>query len=264
MKIYKLLLKVVPELKFRITIARIHLSPEEYVKKLFLNSFFIGLLLCIVVFFFTKNPYYFFLTPILMILVFLWLVQYPTIRAYKLAREIDKEIVYAGRFLVIEMESGMTLYDAMNNLAKNYEKIGAFFREIVEKIDLGSSIEDAINDSINLSPSRYFKRILWQVLNSIKTGADISSSLKIVLDQIVREQNVEITEYGRRLNPLAMFYMIFTIILPSLGTLMFIVLNTIIGIQITLSLLLTIAGIVGFIQFLFLAIIKQGRPSVEI
>jgi len=61
-----------------------------------------------------------------------------------------------------------------------------------------------------------------------------------------------------------MFYMIIAVILPSIGITMFIVLSTFINLQLDLPILLAISGFLGFLQFMFLAIIKQSRPAVGI
>jgi flagellar protein FlaJ len=177
---------------------------------------------------------------------------------------VNKEIVFAGRFLIIEISSGVPLYTAFTNMARNYKHVGIYFSEIVEKVDFGTSLEDAINEVIITSPSPELRKMLWQVLNSLKTGADVSNSLTIVLDQIVREQKIYVNEYGRKLNPLAMFYMMIAIIIPSLGIVMLIVLATFMGFKLTMGVLLGILLFLAFVQFMFLAMIKSSRPAVDL
>jgi pilus assembly protein TadC len=95
------------------------------------------------------------------------------------------------------------------------------------------------------------------------TGADIATSLNAVIEQIVREQRIELNEYGRKLNPLAMFYMIVAVILPSIGVTMFVILVSFLSIKLTFSTLLMIACLVGFIQFLFYTVVKSSRPASQ-
>ncbi|MCK5140290.1 MAG: type II secretion system F family protein, partial [Thermodesulfovibrionia bacterium] len=108
------------------------------------------------------------------------------------------------------------------------------------------------------------RRILWQIINSQQTGADIGTSLKSVVNQVTQEQMINIKEYGRKLNPLAMFYMIIAVILPSIGITMFIILSTFLNLNLSLPILLFISFFLGFIQFMFLAMIKSSRPSGEL
>jgi flagellar protein FlaJ len=186
---------------------------------------------------------------------------YPTSRIFKFRKAVSRELVFAGRFLIIELESGLPVYDAFVHVSANYRNVGKYFQNIVHKASLGTDLETAIEQEAEIVPSQDLKKILWQVLNSIKTGADISDALNTVLDQLVREQQVEVEEYGRKLSPMAMFYMIFAVILPSLGMTMFMVLATFIGFKLDLISLVVIAAVLGFVQFLFLASIKSARPA---
>ena len=124
-------------------------------------------------------------------------------------------------------------------------------------------MEDALTEAVEFIPSDDFRRILWQILNSIRTGSDIGKSLNLVLEQIAKEQTIEVNKYGRKLNPLAMFYMIIAVILPSLGMTMMIVLSSFIELQLSLSILILIALFLGFVQFMFLSMIKFSRPAIE-
>jgi flagellar protein FlaJ len=205
----------------------------------------------------------YFIFPIMFVVTFLYFMQMPEYKIRLKEKNIDREIVYACRFLIIELDSGVPLYNAMTNVAKSYKTVGRAFRDIIENIDLGSTIEDAIEDAITLTPSQDFRKVLWQILNSLKTGAEVSSALNAVVDQITREQIIKVSEYGRRLNPIAMFYMMIAVILPSLGITMLIVLSSFLAFELTLTILIVIAMALGFIQFMFIAMIRTSRPAVE-
>ena len=60
-------------------------------------------------------------------------------------REIDKEIVYAGRFLLIELNSGIPLYNTMLNVSNVYLRIGKHFRQVTDRLEVGKPIEISIN-----------------------------------------------------------------------------------------------------------------------
>ncbi|MBW2967858.1 type II secretion system F family protein, partial [Candidatus Woesearchaeota archaeon] len=196
--------------------------------------------------------------------LFMYFLKLPSVWIFRVERELDKEIVYAGRFLLIELESGIPIYDAFRQVAVNYPTIGKYFQNIIEDIDLGTAVEDALNNAIEMSPSHNFRRMLWQIINSMTTGANIATSLGSVLEQITREQKVQLTEYGRKLNPLAMFYMIIAVILPSIGVTMFVILISFLSIQLSLSTLLLISAFMGFVQFMFYTVIKSSRPPMQV
>lgn len=264
MSFFKILARTMPDLKLKLTQARVPQDPEQYIKKTFNTALFLSFALLIIAFTFIKKPGILLFFPIIFVFAFFYFLRYVDVKVEKMKRNINQEVVFAGRFLIIELESGVPFYDAFINLSKNYEIVGPFFNEIVEKVNLGTTMEEALNEAISITPSSELRKLMWQVLNSMRTGADVANSLNAVIDQIVRQQQIAVKEYGRKLNPLAMFYMIIAVILPSLGTTMLIVLATFLGFSMPLVALLIVAGLVGFIQLMFFAIIKSARPPMEI
>ncbi|MBW2990922.1 type II secretion system F family protein [Candidatus Woesearchaeota archaeon] len=264
MSFFKVLARNMPDLKLKLSQARMREEPEHYIKKTLNTALLLSFGLIIIGFAFIKEPGVLFFLPIIFIFGFVYFLRYVDVKIEKIKRSINQEIIFAGRFLIIELESGVPLYNAFVNLGKNYEVIGPFFDEIVEKVNLGTTMEEALNEAITLTPSPELRKLMWQVLNSMRTGADVANSLNAVIDQIVRQQQIAVKEYGRKLNPLAMFYMMIAVIVPSLGTTVLIVLSTFLGFAMPLPFLLTIAGLVGFVQFMFFAVIKSARPPMEI
>jgi len=202
--------------------------------------------------------------PFMVIIAFAYFFRFPDIRISKLDREVNKEIIYAGRFLILELESGVAIYDAMNNISKSYPVVGAYFKEIVERINLGTAMQDALSEAIETCPSQNLTKIFWQVSNALRTGSDVAQPLKDVVENLVKEQQILVTEYGRKLNPLAMFYMMIAIIVPSLGVTLLTIISIFMGIALDKVILLAIAGFIGFIQFMFVAMINSIRPPVEL
>jgi predicted neutral ceramidase superfamily lipid hydrolase len=100
-------------------------------------------------------------------------------------------------------------------------------------------------------------------MNSLKTGTEVGTALNSVIDQIVREQAISVQEYGKKLNPLAMFYMTISIIVPSLGITMLVILATFIGLKVTMPVLLVLAMMIAFVQFMFLSLVRSSRPSIS-
>ena len=113
-------------------------------------------------------------------------------------------------------------------------------------------------------PSESLIKILWQISNSLKTGSDIARPLKTVTENLIREQRILVNKYAKKLNPLAMFYMLIAIIMPSLGVTMLTIVSIFAGIQLNLMVLLFIVVLNGFMQFMFVAIINYIRPPVEL
>ena len=253
-----------PELGVKLLRARLLDTPEEYVKKTIITSLYASVGLCFITFMFLSSIKAFYALPVFFALVAFYLYHGIDFKITKLEKEINKELVFAGRFLIIEIQSGIPMFKAFENMAKNYEYVGLYFAEIVEKVSLGTAMDDALTEVADNSPSANLRKVLWQILNSLKTGSDVAHSLSSVVDQLVREQEIMVKEYGRKLNPLAMFYMMIAIIVPTLGVMMIVVLATFIGFTMSLTMLMAIAVLIGFFQFMFIGIIKSNRPPVDI
>ncbi len=186
---------------------------------------------------------------------------YPIARIKKIGRDIEKDILFATRDLVISMRSGMPLFNAMTAVSTGYGAASKEFSKVVSLIQLGMPIEQAMEDVSTRSQSKTFKRLMLQASVSIKVGADIIGSLQSVVDEIMEERVIELRRYGQRLNALAMFYMIFGVIFPSMGIAIATIMSTFISLfTINASTLaFVIVGIVG-LQLIFLNLISSSRP----
>jgi flagellar protein FlaJ len=269
---FKYLAKSFPSLKENLRRANITIDDETFIKKTFLSSLYVTFGLLFILFMLlaksmaAKDLFFIMIIslPLLTLFMFFYFFQLPTVRISRIDKEINKEIVFAGRFLVVELESGVTMYDAMKNMGRSYPIVGAYFKQIIEKINVGTSIEDAVTEALELSPSASLTKLIWQISNSLRTGSDIAAPLRTVIENLVREQQIMVEEYGRKLNPLAMFYMLIAIIVPSLGVTMLTIVSIFTGMGLDLTILLTIAGFIGFVQFMFVAMINSIRPPVEL
>ena len=267
--IFSRIAESIPNLKFKLKQAGMDLRPEEFIKRTFLSAFymtfglFFSLTLILIKFGAFTKFLLILIIPVFGFLMF-YLLKIPDARIIGKEKEISKEIVFAGRFLIIELQSGVPLYNALHNLAKNYKATGAYVNEIIDKVDLGTSLEDAMNEAVELVPSDDFRKMLWQIINSLRTGSDVSKSLVSTVDQVAKRQQIQINEYSKKLNPLAMFYMMIAVIAPSLGITMLIILSSFIQFTMSLTILLLLAFLLGFVQFMFLAIIKFSRPPIDL
>jgi hypothetical protein len=122
-------------------------------------------------------------------------------------------------------------------------------------------LEDAIDQTIAETSSRSFRRIMLQASVSIRAGADVVSALQSVIDQLTQERMIELRRYGQKLNALAMFYMLFGIIMPSMGVAVLSILTTFIALfSVTTVLLEFVLVGVFFLQVVFLQMIRNSKP----
>jgi len=222
---------------------------------LFLNYYKISLLLLV--------P----LAPAYYILMVFYFMLYPQVKKIQRAKRIDQELVFAGRHLLIEIKSGIPLFDAMVGISRDYGEVSREFNKIVEKITLGQPVSLAMREVAEYNPSPSFNRVILQLVNSITSGSDVASSLESVLEQVSKEQIVQLKEYGQKLNPLVMFFMIFGIIMPSLGVAFLVILLSFVGGGISISgqtVLAVIFGLIFMMQFVFLSMVETARPRFDI
>jgi flagellar protein FlaJ len=258
-----------PQLELRLSQARIDKTPEQFTKQILYSSFYISFGACFSLWMLLdatgKNQWYSVIAlPIFTYLTYLNFSKTPELKIKKLSKEIEREIVFAGKFMIIEMKSGIPMYNAFKNIGENYPSLGVYFNEILRDIDFGTDTETAINTAILKNPSRNFQKVLWQLTNSLKTGADISRSMETVLDQINKEQLIEVEKYGKKLNPIAVFYLMLAVIFPSLGMVMVTIFVSFIDINISLSMLILLAIVSGLSQTIFLGVIKSNQPAIEL
>lgn len=202
--------------------------------------------------------------PVLFMFSFYSSLYLPKVKGMKRAKEIERELPYALRHLLIEVKSGIPLYNGLVAISEKYGTASQEIRDIVEQINTGKSEIEAIEESIFKSPSYNFRRAFWQILNSLKTGTDIETSLEATVDDIIKQQLISIKKYGQELNPMTLMYMMVAIILPSLGITFLIVLSMFAGGGIGSELLIAIIVGLAIFQAFFINVIKEKRPNVKV
>ncbi|MBW2988519.1 type II secretion system F family protein, partial [Candidatus Woesearchaeota archaeon] len=195
---------------------------------------------------------------------YLFIIQIPKGIIRRREREINKEILFAGRYLLVKLESGMPLFNALIDISKSYGVAAKYFKEIVDDIQTGTPIEEALEKAREYNASKKFQRILWQIVTSLKTGIEVSSSLRTTLKDITNEQILEIKAYGKTLNSLMMFYMILGCVLPSLGVALFTIFSSFLSLQITSGFIFFMVFILIVIQVAFIIFIHATRPMVNL
>ena len=248
--------------------ARINMTPYEYTRKSFLSSLyvsgFIALAILLVAMIFEVSGIIALLFFVTFFFFFLfYFINTPRLIIIKSEKLVEAEIVSAVRFLVLELRSERSVYNALINTSKNFSLIGIYFDEIINNVKLGTTLEKALNDAVELCPSPHLRHVYWQLLNSLQTGADITEALENLLDNIVEEQGIKVEEYGRELNALSLFYMMIAIIIPTIGFTIITAIMTFIGFHINLPLLIIVWLVLSFVQYFFLMIASNRRPSVE-
>jgi flagellar protein FlaJ len=268
-----------PDMKKKLRLADMSETPVEFLERVITTTLLLsaGLVILVWAYFYFLEALAFNLqhdvpTFVLMIVgplvlvplvIFSYLMLYPDAARIRRQKELDYEIVFAGRHIVIALKSGMPLFDTFVG-ASGYGAVSKEFSNIVDRVVLGVPMTQAIREVVQYNPSKYFTRMMMQIANALSSGADVGDSLESVLDQISKEQMIALKEYSQKLTPIVMFYMVFGIIVPSLG----IVLATVIFSAISggnfglpSGLLVITLFIIALVQFLFLGFVETSRPK---
>jgi pilus assembly protein TadC len=269
--IYKLQ-KAFPGLFEQLRQAHIRDSPEIFIKKTLRGALTFSVGLTIFMFFMLSlfkisTIFLPFIFIGLFLAFFLVLVKRPVVNIKKRMRALDKEVLFAGRFLLVKIHSGRPLLNALVDASQSYGIASEYFKEIVDDVNMGTPIEQALDNAVRYSPSDKFRRIVFQISNAIKIGIDISDSLNNAIEEISHEQLIEIQKYGKKLNGLSMFYMLLAVVMPSLGVAMFIVIGSLTGIfkgDTAIPILFAVCAFLIVIQFIFLVIFKSNRLTVNL
>ena len=262
-----------PTLKHDLLAAHMNVVPEDYVKKTLRSCIIYAVSFTLLAFFpLTKAGFSIGLVilslPVIFAIIFAFMLtlqfNIPKAIVKSRGREIDNEVLFAGRFLLIKLSSGKPLFNALIDTSQSYGVAAKYFKEIVDDINFGTPIEVALNNAMELSTSKYFKKILFQINNALKVGIDISKNLEVVITEIENEQALEIERYSKKLSSIALFYMLGAIVIPSLGMTIFVVVASMLAFKITLPVYIIMTVFIVGVQFFFITIFRQIRPSVNV
>lgn len=258
-----------PRLKRQLNDARMTISVRQFITQSLRNGLTFAVAFCFFSFVFLEQVNWplFFCIPVGLLagyFAFQMHMNLPALAIIRRAREIDNEVLFAARFLLIKLNSGRPLFNALIETSQSYGVAAKYFKEIVDDINFGTPIENALQRTIETSKSRYFKKVLFQISNALKIGVDVSQNLQLVIKEIEDEQALEIERYSKKLASIALFYMLVAIVMPSLGLTIFIVLASLINLPLNQSIYGIMIGFVVIVQLFFMSIFRQIRPSINI
>jgi pilus assembly protein TadC len=258
-----------PKLKRNLRIAHLDYSPVQFVSKNLKVALLYSVMFCMAIFFVLAKakislililPIFF----IVFIMIFNFLIISVRSKISSRAADIDKEVLFVGRYLLVKIYSGRPLLNALIETSKSRGIAPRYIKEIVDDIDTGSTLEDALDNAMIYSPSDRLRRILFHVNNALQIGVDVTKPLESVLEEITKEEELEIEKYGKKLNSLVIFYMLGAVIIPSLGVAIFVVIASFISFPINLLGLTVLVFFLVVIEIIFITIFKSSRPTVNL
>lgn len=264
--------KIFPELKLTLKQAGFDVDEREYLSMCFVSN-------SVIFFMFTLLSHIFLqafevdqafgmalvISGIITVFIVSQQIYYPQLVAKRRAREIERNLLSSVQNMLVQLNSGVSLFEILVNLSRGeFGEVSKEFARAVREINAGKPQIEALEDLATANPSEYFRRTIWQIVNGMKSGSDLSNVIQEIIDSISEEQVIQIQKYGSQLSPLAMFYMMIAVIIPSLGMAFLIIIASFISLEesTTKTVFWTLYFFVVFFQIMFLGVIKSRRPNL--
>ncbi|MEM3690353.1 MAG: type II secretion system F family protein, partial [Candidatus Micrarchaeia archaeon] len=206
-----------------------------------------------------------FISGFLVFLVFFaFFMYYPRVLARKIVEDVDRDLVYALKDLLLQISSGVPLFDAMVNISKSgYGAVSREFRRTVQEINAGEMQETALEKMAMRTESEFLRRTIRQMLTAFKSGASLQAALKSVIKNLQQYQYSQIKSYTYELNLWVLLFIIIAVAVPSLGITLLVILSTFGGISVTEGFILSLIVFCILCEFALIEFIKSRRPVTQ-
>ncbi len=190
---------------------------------------------------------------------------YPQIYVSRRQRDIERNLISALQDILVQLNSGVPLFGILVNISSaNYGELSVEFKKAVKRINAGEPETEVLDDLAKKNLSPFFRRTLWQISNGMKAGSDLGIVIEDSIKALNEEQIIQIQNYGNKLNPLIVFYMLISVIIPSLSITFLTIISSMVDLDknMTMMLFIGLFVFVILIQIMFLGVIKSRRPSL--
>ncbi len=252
--------------KYDVELAGIEMGPEEYFAGILLNgiiyfaAFFVLLLLLG-----SSLPESALYSLLIFFIMFTALIKYPKITAGKKAEQLEKNLVFALKDLLLQLSSGISLYSCLVNISKsNYGIVSGEFEKAAKAINAGVPVEQALEKLALGTSSEFLRRSAWQLVNTLKAGASLKGALRAIIDDLTIEQKSRIKDYARELNMWSLIYMLFAVAIPTIGAVLLVVLSSFAGLGISRGIFIAFIMANFAVQYILIGFVKSRRPIVNI
>ena len=235
----------------------------------FLTSFLVGAILISLILLLFRVQKFFLIGPGISLLFTAFILfnrlGYPKIYDSRKTKEIEKNLISALQDMLVQLNSGVPMFKILTNISSSdYGEVSKELKKAVADINSGKPQLDAIDNLGNKTTSLYFRRVLWQISNGMRAGSDMAIVIKESIDNLAKEQAIQIQSYGNKLNPIIMFYMLLAVIMPALGITFLTIIASMLNIagKVVNLIFIGLFVMIVLLQITFLGIIRTRRPSL--
>lgn len=273
--VHTIFLSVNPNLKKELDDINHTLNEKEYIGVGFISYLFLGVLLGFLMYWVALNKEepaemrvaiaggigIFFVVSFMLTY---FLVKLPGSNLKAKAVQIDSSLNYALKEIVLQNKSGAGLYESLVSIANSkYGALSQEFDRMVREVNTGSPLIKALERMVKRQRSDYFKKAGWQLVNTVKTGSDIESTINPIIEELDSFQKTQIQNYARELNLWSLVYMMFSVAIPTIGSTMLVVLSVFANMGVSEGFFMGFAVACMFIQLIMIFLVKSRRPNVS-
>lgn len=197
--------------------------------------------------------------------IFLLFMYYPRILARSQAESVDRDLIYALKDLLLQLSSGVTLFNALVNVANSgYGVVSKHFDTAVKDVNGGEAIDRALERMAARTESEFMRRAVWQMVTALRGGASLEGALKSIIEVLQLHQGAAIRRYVSELNLWSLIFLIFAVAVPGLGSTVLIVISAFGGVRVNEVTYMTILALSFFMEIIIIGLIKSRRPAVQL
>jgi len=188
---------------------------------------------------------------------------YPKLAAFQLASMVDQELLFAMRTILIQLSSGISLFDTMKSISKsNYGQVSKEFSLVVRDVNSGVSETEALEKLAFRTKSEVLKKTAWQLTTTLKSGGSVTSALNSQVEELISKQMNSIREYSAELNLWTLVYLIVAAAMPSLGITFLVIASSVGGSGIGPEAVILIIVLSVSVQCAMIFLVRSKVPKV--
>ncbi len=198
-------------------------------------------------------------------ILLVFFMYYPRVIVRKNVEMVDRDLVYALKELLVQINSGVPLFDALQSVSRSgHGKVSKEFGLVVKDINSGEPEERALERMAARTDSEFLKRTLWQMITVLKSGASLQGALQGIVENLQEHQNNQIKKYTQEMNLWILLFIIVAVVIPSLGATLLIILSTLGGVGMSEGTFLALVVGCFALELVLVEFMKVRRPFVYI
>jgi len=188
---------------------------------------------------------------------------YPSIIIKKVAVREDKDLLFALREIMLGVNSGVPLFESLRNVSiGNYGYVSDDFTMVVKDIENGKSEKEALKALVLRTESEYLRRAIWQMVNTLESGASMTTALPGIVNALENHTYRMIRSYSSNLNFLMLIYMLIAAAIPSLGITFLVLLSAFSGFGVSVDKILGLIFGAAIGQVIMIGYMGSTRPAI--